>query len=291
MKYIPLLLCTLIALPAFADDCRVTRTVELEFDPAAYEAVNVQALAGYLEVSSTPADNITFWGKFCTDTEVHLDMMDVDVREIDGRFKLEAVIPYHQRDFDPRYATIDIEVRLPQDMPVTLEDSSGDMNVEGVAVTSIGDSSGDIRVSDNQTSVVIKDSSGEIDLRLIEGSVRISDSSGNIEVSNVTGDVVVPGDSSGNIDIRRVSGSVHVEQDSSGDITIAGVGKDVMIGSDGSGDIEVEDVEGMVGIDADGSGRVRVRHVAGAFSLGAKGSGAVETRDIDGELKLPSRHM
>lgn len=287
MKILIPLLLALASSSAFADFCFKSKIIELDFDAGSFEEVELKALAGDLEVTASDDGAIHFWGKVCTDSAKHLDMIDLDVLTSDSKLTLIAVIPYHQDDFDPSIATMDIELSLPETQGLRLRDSSGDMTVTGVSVLSIEDSSGDIRVRNGRTNLSMRDSSGEIDVRGVKGSVTVSDSSGSIELSKISGDVDIPGDSSGDVEISHVDGTVRIDRDGSGDIDIDAVGEDVLIGSDGSGDIDIEDVQGRVKIEADGSGAVRVEGVAGDFELGNKGAGEIRTSGVQGNITTP----
>lgn len=287
MKILFLLLVTLPA-TAYGDYCRESKIIEQEFDAAGLSQVQLKALAGDLEITPSSSDKITFWGRVCTDSEKHLNMIDLDIIKEGGKLTLAAIIPYHQDEFDPHYASIDIEFAVPEDLDTTVSDSSGDMIIEGVSVSSIEDSSGNIRVLGGKSNLKVRDSSGNITLRGNEGNVSVSDSSGDIDLRGVDGDVEIPGDSSGDIDLERVSGSINIRRDGSGDITIENVGQDVVIGSDGAGDIEIEEVQGQVRIGADGSGEVEVTSIAGDFELKSKGNGDIRVRDIDGKIDTPS---
>lgn len=287
MKVLLSLFLMACSLPAMAGYCTQTKTIEYDFTAADFAEMELKALAGELEVTASDDEQVHFWGKVCTDEETHLDMIDLDILKSDGKLKLVAIIPYHQKDFDPNFATMDIELSLPATLPLRLRDSSGDMTVTGVSVISIEDSSGNIRVRDGKSDISLRDSSGQIYVRGVEGSVTVSDSSGDIDLNNISGDVFIPGDSSGDVEVSRVSGTVNIDRDGSGDIDINDVGKDVLIGSDGSGDINIEDVKGMVRIDADGSGSVSIEEVAGNFELGNKGEGDIRTADIAGTIDTP----
>lgn len=289
MKHLMPLLLASLPMTAVADYCNESKIIEQAFDGAGITLVELKALAGYLEVNPSRNDKITFWGRVCTDNETHLDMIDLDARTEGNTLQLTVVIPYYQEDFDPHYATMDIEFAVPANIKTRIRDSSGDMTVEGISVSSIEDSSGNIRVTDGKSDLSIRDSSGGITVRGLTGDVTVSDSSGDINLRGIEGDVDIPGDSSGDIDLNKVSGSINIDRDGSGDITIENVGKDVLIGSDGSGDIDIEEVEGMVRIEADGSGDVAVTSIAGSFELKSKGNGGIRTHDIDGSIDTPVR--
>lgn len=281
-------LVVLAPLEAGADQCSASKVIEQTFDAAAFKQLDLKALAGELEVTAARDNEIHFWARACASSPEYLDMMDLDVVRSEDTLKLAAIIPWHQDDFDPMYATMDIELSLPEDMPIRIKDSSGNMLVEGVAVTKIEDSSGDIRVEDGRADLVVRDSSGDVSVSGLSGSVRVSDSSGDIILRDIQKNVEIPGDSSGSIDIRRVSGSVRVDSDGSGDIEIDDVGQDVAIGSDGSGDIDIEDVRGRVSIEADGSGSISVGEVAGSFEVHNKGTGKIRAFKVEGEINIPN---
>ena len=134
------------------------------------------------------------------------------------------------RDWNDQ-ALLDLVIEAPATLALDIEDSSGDMTVEGVAAKMrIQDSSGNIRVRDAGNDVWIGDSSGGIDIRGVKGSVEVDE------------------DSSGEIEIYDVTGSVHVGRDSSGSINVSRVGGDFVVEHDGSGSIEYDGVKGKVDV-------------------------------------------
>ncbi len=257
------------------------------FDAGAFQSVDLAALAGSLDVIGTDSDRIVFEGQACTDRARWLDDIRLDIDDGGDVLSLTVSIPYDDRDFDARYAHMDVVLKLPRNLPVAIRDSSGDILVRSAAVTSIDDSSGDIRVEDGRHTLLVEDSSGDIDLRTIDGDVTVRDSSGSISIRRVTGNVGIPSDSAGDIEIDEVAGTVVVARDSSGDIEIEGVGQRVEVGSDGSGDIEIRDVAADVLIESDGSGRLQVVDVKGDFNLLAKGSGDIRVRGVEGNVSTP----
>ena len=147
---------------------------------------------------------------------------------------VRAVMPESRdsrdRDWNDQ-ALLDLVIEAPATLALDIEDSSGDMTVEGVAAKMrIQDSSGNIRVRDAGNDVWIGDSSGGIDIRGVKGSVEIDE------------------DSSGEIEIYDVTGSVHVGRDSSGSINVSRVGGDFVVEHDGSGSIEYDGVKGKVDV-------------------------------------------
>lgn len=277
----------MMSFTAVADYCAESKVIEHNLEPGDLAELQMKALAGSLEIAASEDDRIHFRGKACTSQPEYLAQMDVNVGRKDDSLILETVIPYHQDSFDPAYASIDIELRVPGTLPLRVQDSSGDMLIEDVRVLSVDDSSGDIRLMNTNADVTIRDSSGEISIREHAGNLRIYDSSGAIDIRDVQGDVTIPGDSSGDIEIEDVQGLVTVESDSSGDIEIEHVTGDVLVGRDGSGSIEIGNINGRVEIMSDGSGSVDVTEISGDFSVMNKGSGEIRHRGVQGQVSLP----
>jgi hypothetical protein len=145
---------------------------------------------------------------------------------------VRAILPERRNCCDwNEEALLDLVIEAPAKLAVDVDDTSGDMTIEGVtAKVRIEDSSGNIRVRDAGGDVWISDTSGGIDIRGVKGSVDIDE------------------DSSGEIDVYDVTGSVHVGRDSSGSIGVSRVGGDFVVERDGSGSIDYDDVKGKVDI-------------------------------------------
>lgn len=281
------LLAILSSTPTLADSCHASKTINEEISTEGISELRVNVLAGYLDIQPGVADNVNFTGRACTDEDEWLDWMSLDVERRNDILELTVIIPYEDHDFDADYAHMDIDLRIPADLQTKVKDSSGDIVIRDVSVNRVDDSSGNIHIDHNKTSLEIRDSSGNIEIRDLQGDLEIADSSGNIEIRNVIGAVRIPRDSSGEIDIETVTGKVTVERDGSGDIDIQDVQSDVEIGSDGSGGIKIRDVKGGVLIGSDGSGSINISNISGSLLVEAKGSGDVSTHGIEGEISLP----
>ena len=277
----------MVSFTAVADYCAESKVIEHKLEPGDLAELQMRALAGSLEIAASEHDRIHLRGKACTSQPEYLAQMDINVGREDDNLVLGTVIPYHQDSFDPAYASIDIELQVPNNLPLRVQDSSGDMWIEDVRVLSVDDSSGDIRLINTTADITIRDSSGDVSIREHAGNLRIYDSSGAIDIREVQGDITIPGDSSGDIEIEDVQGLVTVESDSSGDIEIEHVSGDVLVGRDGSGGIEIGNINGRVEIMSDGSGSIDVTEIAGNFSVMNKGSGEIRHRGVQGEVNLP----
>lgn len=251
MKW-PVMITLVLSAPLQAWDCKYSRTIDDTLDVSDAELIKIAAGAGELDIVGERGRNdVSIRGKVCVSKEEWLD--EVSIESSSGKTSRIAVkLP----DIDGwsitgnRYASVDLELVVPADIALNVQDSSGDLEIENVAA------------------VTLKDSSGDIEIENVSGSVEIKDSSGDIEVRDIAGDLVIPSDSSGSIRGSDIEGSVLVENDSSGDIRFSNVGQDVTIRNDSSGDIEV-------------------KTVAGDFTVMHDGSGSIESSNVEGEVDIP----
>lgn len=286
-RFLALLATLALMAPAYADYCEHTRQLLDSAPTDGVTRVELNVLAGSLEIRPSTQAEVSFKGRICTDEAQWLDRVELEIERVDGTLILTLVTPGRDNDFDADYLYVDVQFALPQDLPLAVRDSSGYIDARDIAIVEVDDSSGDIRIDNLRSDIKIDDSSGDIEIRNSLGSVEVSDSSGDIELNDIEGSVHVRRDSSGDIKIDTVKQFVTITQDSSGSIDIRRVTQDVEIGSDGSGDIRVREVEGKVSVGRDGSGTIRADDIAGDFELRAKGSGSVRTSSIGGQTLIP----
>jgi hypothetical protein len=221
----------------------------LELDASGLSDVFIDAGAGALVVNGVEGSNeIVVVATIIVDT----DDEDEARKLIEKRLRLEL-----ERDGDSAKlrsgfrsgwgrnvdAAIDLDVRMPAELALMVDDGSGSIRIHDIAGTiRIDDGSGPIELG-NSGDVDIDDGSGSITLENT-GGVKIDDGSGSITIVGAAGDVYVE-DGSGTIDIKGVQGSVTVD--------------------DGSGDIEIDDVEHDLIIEEEGSGALRYTNVRGAI--------------------------
>lgn len=249
-------------------DCRFSASREADVDTNGARRAVIKAAAGDLTVrGSSSATRAQAKGEACADSQKDLDAIRIEARRDGDTVYIETVLP--DDDSWMRHDSLDLTVELPAALEVRVEDSSGDLSVEGVKELRVDDSSGDQRIRDIGGNVKVTDSSGEIDIKQVRGNVEVSDSSGDVVVADITGNVTIPVDSSGGLSFRRVQGTVHIETDSSGDISIDEVNHDVRIDNDSSGDIRVSGVGGSLTVAHDSSGDIEHRNVLGNVRIPA----------------------
>lgn len=247
MRKTILIFAVLMAPALQAWECKYEKSIDQELDLAGSETLKVLASAGELDIKATSGDTARITGKVCVSDEDWLE--DSGVSAKGGRNAEIAVqLPNANSGWGRNsYASLDLELEVPEGLALDVKDSSGELSIEGVSSVVVHDSSGDIEIVDVQGNVSLNDSSGDIDLERIGGNVTVvSDSSGDIRGDSVEGTVLVMKDSSGNIRFTDVGQDFIVERDSSGNITAKGVGGDFRVLRDGSGDIHASNVSGEV---------------------------------------------
>ena len=275
-KGLQLVLCALVGAVAFitahADQCKFTAERTGGITVAGAKRIEIRAGAEKLKVTGKRGSGqVSAVGRACASAQELLDQIQLKVTREGDVIHVDVQMPDVEAIQGSTFAILDLEVDLPDNLPLIAVDSSGDARFQGLASSDIMDSSGELTIEDITGDLRVRDSSGDLEVQHVSGNVQIEDSSGDIEVEEVRGDVLVSSDSSGSMTIRHVDKGVRVAQDSSGDIDIA-------------------DVKGNVNIDSDSSGGVDVQRVGGSFTLGSKGSGEIKVADIAGAVSLPPGH-
>lgn len=238
----------LLALPLTAlarSDCKFSAERQGGIDATGAERVEILARAGELTVRPASGHALGAAGRACASRQEFLDQTQLVVRRAGNVIQVHVQTPEDMSGIGILYAYLDLQVVVPDGLPVEVTDSSGDMSIDGVRVVRISDSSGDIVARRLPADVEIDDSSGDVRVEDAAGAVRVSDSSGDVVIRGAKS-VHVPRDSSGDLVIERVAGDVRIDQDSSGDVLVADVGGNVELLADGSGQVRVTAVKGSV---------------------------------------------
>ncbi|KAA9132733.1 hypothetical protein F3N42_05835 [Marinihelvus fidelis] len=238
---------------AWAGDCDHEQRLDRSLDLSGASVLKIDAAAGSLDIEGRPdTGSAQVVARLCASSQELLDETRL-ILEAGNEARIAVDIPDTDGGFfgGNRYAYVDLEIRVPETLPLDVRDSSGGMDIENVGALKVKDSSGHIDISDVNGPVELSDSSGGIELEDIEGDVHIvSDSSGEISGEDINGSVLVSRDSSGSIQFENVQGDVVVERDSSGSISVRNVGGDFRVGKDGSGGISHKNVTGSVEVPA-----------------------------------------
>lgn len=206
---------------------------ELQLDAEGVEALEIDAGAGSLDVIGVDGiDSIQVKAtirvpdqKSEKAQEIIASDLTLSLEEVRGRAILKAVFADGSWGWGDS-PSVDVEVRMPEELTLEIDDSSGSLTVVNVAAdVLIDDGSGSIRV-ERVGSIVIDDGSGSIDIVDVARDVSIEDGSGSISVNHVGGNVLID-DGSGGIDVDDVE-------------------RDLTIVDDGSGSLNATNVRGMV---------------------------------------------
>jgi uncharacterized protein YuzE len=230
--------------------CEVERDLALEMDLRGVSRIEVRSMSGDLVITGERSpQRVTATGQACVEKR-YRDRID-EIRIIEERdddvLRIIGYVP-QRKNADWRIGALHLALTVPDDMPIDVTDSSGDLRSQASGPISIKDSSGDIVLED------------------INGDVTISiDSSGDIEIRRA-GNVDIGVDSSGDIDVRDAT-SLRIGKDSSGDIDARDIAADVYVGTDSSGSIDVSEVGGDLTVERDGSGDIRYRRVTGSVNI------------------------
>lgn len=159
---------------------------------------------------------------------------------------------------------IDVVIEVPEALALTINDGSGEINIQNIAAAlSINDGSGNIDVDNIGGDLSIHDGSGSIEAHVIDGTLDIIDGSGSIDINRIKGNVSIE-DGSGSIHASDINGNATID-DGSGELTIKQVTGIVTL-KDGSGGIEVDTVGGLKILES-GSGGLKVNNVEGDFQI------------------------
>jgi hypothetical protein len=264
------LLCTGVS---HANQCKFSAERNLDIDPAGLHALALKLGSSDAHVRGVAGlAKIEVRGKACASEGARLAGLTIEQARNGDTV---TVTPHQDGErtislFGSSYAYIDLDVRLPQTLAITIDTHSGDSDVADVAALDFSSHSGDLL------------------LNRVDGDVAIETGSGDIHTEDV-GSLDLRRVGSGDVRAKQVRGEVTVGHVGSGNLTFKNVGKNVRVESVGSGDVEVDDVAGDVAVAAIGSGDVDADGVGGAFTVKSAGSSDITYHNVKGRVDVPRR--
>lgn len=246
---LPLLL---VPLTAAADECRYSAPRNLHEDLAGIRGVQIELHSHDLHLMGNGnAGALELNGRACASSQSALDNLQVTSHREGDQLIVDVgdSRSFSVGVFGVSYEYLDLQVRLPSNIPVTVTAGSGDAYIS------------------NLTQLDAQTGSGDLHIDHITGPVNVTAGSGDIEISDV--------------------GSLQAGSVGSGDLKARVIHGDVHIGSVGSGDVVVDRVDGSVNVGTLGSGDLSVDNVRGDLTVGAKGSGDVSHNNIGGRVNVP----
>src|SRR4051794_7940348 len=230
-------------------DCSFTEKRNVAAPAAGVSRIVIIGRAGYLHINGRRgAGEVRASGTACASSRDVLADTKLTLSRSGSELRVEAETPDNSGIFSS--AKLDFEVTVPDNIPLRVEDGSGDLTIDTVA------------------SVDLTDGSGDVGIRNVLGDVSVHDGSGDMKIDNVSGNVHIS-DGSGDIDVNG-AGNVEISNDGSGEANIHNVKHDVHIGNKGSGSVEVSDV-------------------GGNFHVGNKGGGSIDWHRVAGHVDVPER--
>ena len=216
------------------------------------QRIEVLALAGTLRIDGRAGiREARITGTARASSRSMLNDIKLIAETKNGTLFIEADIPERDSNWRDEYMALDLVIEVPAELPLQVEDGSGELEIRNVGALDL------------------KDGSGEATIEHVGGRLRVRDGSGEMRILDVKGDLEVT-DGSGSLEIRQVEGGVEVDSKGSGELRIENVGKSVRVGSKGSGTVDVT-------------------HVGGDFTVEHKSSGSIEYSDVKGRVDVPQR--
>ena len=115
-----------------------------------------------------------------------------------------------------QYYSYDLTVKVPHNCQISLEDSSGPIEVGGlVSGLRIENESGPVSVETVTGGIVIQTAGNRTTVKDASGHLQIKDGAGDIDVAGVTGDVEIQ-DGGGKLVVQNVSGDVTASDNPTG---------------------------------------------------------------------------
>ena len=241
----------MIFLPAIALAGTLDETRHLELSAAGIQTLKIQCGSGFLTMIGVKGSDrirataqIEVKGIPENEFQKYLEKQLLLILEKQGR---DAVL---QADIKKSFlrkieAKINLTVKVPRRLAVTIDDSSGAIMVTNLAGgLQLDDDSGSIDIINMEGKIKIADGSGGIDIEDVRGNVEVQDGSGHIKINLIKGNVSIT-DGSGSITVQDIDGNVTLT-DGSGSIEIQDVTQNVYITEAGSGPVDIEGVKGKV---------------------------------------------
>lgn len=228
------------------DDCDYTAQRTAAIPLAGATSITIVGRAGELKVTGARGvTEVRAKGTACTFDRDFLDRITVTATREGSAVRIEAQVPeINGFRWGGRHG-LDFEVTVPDNIPLRIDDSSGELTVENVGAADIHDSSGALHVRNVSGDLRIDDNSGEITVEHVGGRILIDDDSGSVDIDDA-GEVEIPHDGSGSVEIRHVKRNVSIGTKGSGSVNVEDVGGDLLVRSKGSGHIEYDAVRGRI---------------------------------------------
>ena len=143
-------------------DCKFNAERQAAADLAGAKSILINAGAGELTVRGVAgAKSVSAHGKACASTQALLAATNLRVLREGDVVRVDSVIPkIEAKPFNSDTAYIDLEISIPAELRVIVNDSSGDAEIDDIAGGEVHDTSGDLEIARVAGALEVTDSSG-----------------------------------------------------------------------------------------------------------------------------------
>jgi DUF4097 and DUF4098 domain-containing protein YvlB len=254
-----------------ANECAFQEPRNIDIDASGVSTLDAKLESADMRFVGDPAvKRIEVRGRACASAQNRLGEVSLEQRRDGDTVTLtpRQASQINISPFGSNYAYLDVEVRVPQNLAVTVHSVSGDVNAQHLSTLDFSSHSGDL-IAEH-----------------IDGLLRVEVHSGDVKAREV-GQLDVVRSGSGDIEANRVRDDVHVGHVGSGDLNFTEIGKGVHVESVGSGDVTVHRAGATVQIDSIGSGDVSGGDIDGDFIVKSAGSGDIHHGTVRGKVSVP----
>jgi len=199
---------------------------------------------------------------------MYAEQMRVEVKSEGGRIIVTTIRPERERKWKVNGITIDYELYAPERLSVVLNNSHGNVIVEGYT--------GKADLSTRH---------GNLHVAQIGDDMSINHEHGNIDVSQIAGNALVI-KRHGNVDIGSIDGRLKLDHEH-GAVTLSAIGKGAEL-KKRHGNLKATDVGGMLELDHQ-HGYSQLRVVGGDVKI-KKQHGNIDVEAVNGNLSIQSEH-
>src|SRR5262245_15274199 len=137
-KGLQLLLCALLGAAAFiaahADECKFTADRTGAIDVAGAKRVEIRAGAGDLKVTGKHgANQVSAVGRACASSQTLIDQIQIKITRAGDVIHVDVQMPDDEAMEGHAFAMLDLNVDLPDNLPLLAFDSSGDARFQNLS--------------------------------------------------------------------------------------------------------------------------------------------------------------
>lgn len=235
---------------------------------------------------------------------MYAEQMKVEIKSEDDKIIVRTIRPERDMQWKVTQITINYELYAPKRLNITMENTHGDVAVEGfMGSLKLDGRHGNLQVSQIGKDAVINHEHGNIVLSEIGGSVTVTKKHGEVKVESVDGDLKMEHEH-GDVDLAMIGKGVELKKQH-GKLSVANINGPLKIAhehgviylkqiegnvelSKQHGNIDIDMVKGNVSTQSD-HGNLRIINIEGnVYVRGSHGNAHVE--NISGSADVMRAH-